>query len=173
MSTVDVYTTQLGSCSKNKYNLQEQTQVGWSTQDQWPLSLQQHAAGLPVSHATLHKKTPQASSCLSKSKPAGGAEPPVSSATLAACTRLIQEDIIHYHQCLFNKTDTLEESDLLEKGFSSTSTEDDDDDDDDDDNEDQDQSCVSPQSDHGTSRNVHAVARKLKFGSQLIATEST
>jgi len=60
---------------------------------------------------------------------------------------------------------------LLEKGFSSTSTEDDDDDDDD--NEDQDQSCVSPQSDHGTSRNVHAVARKLKFGSQLIATEST
>jgi hypothetical protein len=52
----------------------------------------------------------------------------------------------------------------LEKGFSSTSTEDNDDDDDD---QDQDQSCVSPQSDHGTSRNVHAVARKLKFGASL------
>jgi hypothetical protein len=68
MSTVDVCTRQLGSCSKNKYNLQEQTQVGWSTQeDQWPLSLQQHAAGLLVSNATLYKKTPQASSLVCQS----------------------------------------------------------------------------------------------------------
>jgi hypothetical protein len=112
---------------------------------------------------TPQEDTPGKLSCLSKSKPAGGAEPPVSSATLAAGTGLIQEDIIHYHLCLFNKTDTLEESDLLEKGFSSTSTEDNDNDDDD-----QDQSYVSPQSDHGTSRNVHAVARKLKFGASLL-----
>jgi hypothetical protein len=67
MSTVDVCTTQLGSCSKNKYNLPEQTQMGWFTQDQWPLSLQQHAAGLLVSHATFHKKTPQASSLVCQS----------------------------------------------------------------------------------------------------------
>jgi hypothetical protein len=116
---------------------------------------------------TPQEDTPGKLSCLSKSKLAGGAEPPVSSATLADGTGLIQEDIVHYHQCLSNKTDTLEESDLLEKGFSSTSTEDNDDDDDDDD-QDQDQRRVSSQSDHGTSRNVHAVARKLKFGANLL-----
>jgi hypothetical protein len=35
--------------------------------NEWPLSLQQHGAGLLVTHATLHKKTPQASSLVCQS----------------------------------------------------------------------------------------------------------
>ncbi|CAM6039142.1 unnamed protein product [Sphagnum compactum] len=165
-STVGVCTADPGSCSKSKYNLQEQIQVGWSTPDQWPLSLrQQHAAGLLVAHAATPQEDTQGKlSCLLKSKPAGAAEPPVSTAILTAGTRLIREDIIHYRHCLTNKTDTVEEPDLLEKGFSSTSTEDNDDDDD----EDQDQSCVSPQSNRVTSRTGRAVARKLKFGASSL-----
>ncbi|KAH8939006.1 hypothetical protein BDL97_15G014300 [Sphagnum fallax] len=165
-STVGVCTAEPGSCSKSKYNLQEQIQVGWSTPDQWPLSLrQQHAAGLLVAHAATPQEDTQGKlSCLLKSKCAGAAEPPVSTAILTAGTRLIREDIIHYRNCLTNKTDTVEEPDLLEKGFSSTSTEDNDDDDD----EDQDQSCVSPQSNCVTSRTGHAVARKLKFGASSL-----
>ncbi len=165
-STVGVCTAEPGSCSKSKYNLQEQIQVGWSTPDQWPLSLrQQHAAGLLVVHAATPQEDTQGKlSCLLKSKPAGAAEPPVSTAILTAGTRLIREDIIHYRHCLSNKTDTVEEPDLLEKGFSSTSTEDNDDDDDDD----EDQSCVSPQSNRVTSRIGHAVARKLKFGASSL-----
>ncbi|CAK9205482.1 unnamed protein product [Sphagnum troendelagicum] len=167
-STVGVCTAEPGSCSKSKYNLQEQIQVGWSTPDQWPLSLrQQHAAGLLFAHAATPQEDTQGKlSCLLKSKPAGAAEPPVSTAILTAGTRLIREDIIHYRHCLTNKTDTVKEPDLLEKGFSSTSTEDNDDDDDDD--EDQDQSCVSPQSNRVTSRTGHAVARKLKFGASSL-----
>ncbi|CAK9865053.1 unnamed protein product [Sphagnum jensenii] len=165
-STVGVCTAEPGSCSKSKYNPQEQIQVGWSTPDQWPLSLrQQHAAGLLVAHAATPQEDTQGKlSCLLKSKCAGAAEPPVSTAILTAGTRLIREDIIHYRHCLTNKTDTVEEPDLLEKGFSSTSTEDNDDDDD----EDQDQSCVSPQSNCVTSRTGHAVARKLKFGASSL-----
>ncbi|CAK9205542.1 unnamed protein product [Sphagnum jensenii] len=165
-STVGVCTAEPGSCSKSKYNLQEQIQVGWSTPDQWPLSLrQQHAAGLLVAHAATPQEDTQGKlSCLLKSKCAGAAEPPVSTAILTAGTRLIREDIIHYRHCLTNKTDTVEEPDLLEKGFSSTSTEDNDDDDD----EDQDQTCVSPQSNRVTSRTGHAVARKLKFGASSL-----
>jgi len=164
-STVGVCTAEPGSCSKSKYNLQEQIQVGWSTPDQWPLSLrQQHAAGLLVAHAATPQEDTQGKlSCLLKSKCAGAAEPPVSTAILTAGTRLIREDIIHYRNCLTNKTDTVEEPDLLEKGFSSTSTEDNDDDD-----QDQDQSCVSPQSNCVTSRTGHAVARKLKFGASSL-----
>jgi hypothetical protein len=165
-STVGVCTAEPGSCSKSKYNLQEQVQVGWSTPDQWPLSLrQQHAAGLLVAHAPTPQEDTQGKlSCLLKSKPGGAAESPVSTAILTAGTRLIREDIIHYRHCLSNKTDTVEEPNLLEKGFSSTSTEDNDDDDD----EDEDQSCVSPQSNHVTSRTGHAVARKLKFGASSL-----
>jgi hypothetical protein len=93
-STVGVCTAEPGSCSKSKYNLQEQIQVGWSTPDQWPLSLrQQHAAGLLVAHAATPQEGTQGKlSCLLKSKPAGAADPPVSTAILTAGTRLIRED---------------------------------------------------------------------------------
>ncbi|CAM6023418.1 unnamed protein product [Sphagnum balticum] len=153
-STVGMCTTEIGSCGNNN-KLQEQIPVGWSSPDQWPLSLrQQHAAGLLLAHATTPREDkPGNPSRLSKPKPATAAGPPEISPTLVADREHIQKEKIHHHQCSTYKVDTVEEPDVLEKALSSTST----------DEEDEGESTISPESNYGTSKSGHRVARKLEF----------
>lgn len=153
-STVGMCTTEIGSCGNNN-KLQEQIPVGWSSPDQWPLSLrQQHAAGLLLAHATTPREDkPGNPSRLSKPKRATAAGPPESSPTLVADREHIQKEKIHHHQCSTHKVDTVEEPDVLEKALSSTSKNE----------EDEGESTISPESNYGTSKSGHRVARKLEF----------